>query len=231
MRKGGWGEITRVGNSQANWFTQQIRYRGRTSKALVVYPFGYHANAAVGSMVLWTAVGDDASNKAAFAFDHANRPDLKENEVALYIPKTNTIIKLVADESILIESDTKLVANVPEIESNSTNTVINCSESATINCKDALIDASNSITAICVTMQITASTSVAFTTPLATFSGAVTVGTTLGVTGAISGGAGGSFVGNVTGPDFVSGGKSGATHTHSVTWTDAAGTGESLGPT
>ena len=133
----GWAKITRAANSLGSWFNHQISYNNRTSNALIVYPYGMHANAVPQkSMVLWFGVGGDDSNKAGFAFDHAVRPDLEECEVALYQPETNTIIKFVKDGSIEVNSDVKITATCPEIEANCENLLVNAATSVTLDTPD-----------------------------------------------------------------------------------------------
>jgi len=106
MFKSGWAKITAAGDSTAQWFRQQITYRGRVSKSIIYYPYGFHANAKSNkSSCVWIGVNGDASNKLGFAWDAQVRPDLKEGEVAFYQPETNTIIKFDVDGNILINTD------------------------------------------------------------------------------------------------------------------------------
>ncbi len=98
-----WAKVTSVGNSAANWFTQQISYKGRISNAAVVYPYGMHANAKPDeSLALVIIVGGKAQNKAAIVYNPNIRPDLKEGEVAIYQPGSTTIIKLAANGNVEI---------------------------------------------------------------------------------------------------------------------------------
>ena len=114
MFKSGWAKITRAGNSAANWFTQQITYKGNVSESAIVFPYGFHANATVNdSIVVWIGVAGNAENKAGIAFQPNIRPDLLEGEVAVYQPASNTIIKFLQDESIVVITDNKIDVTAP----------------------------------------------------------------------------------------------------------------------
>lgn len=111
MLKIGWAKITAAGDSVAKFFTQQITYRNKVSNVLVVYPYGYHANAKVDeSLVLMFGVNGDSENKAGIPFQPNIRPDLKEGEVAIYQPGTNTVIKFLQNENIVINTDKDIEA-------------------------------------------------------------------------------------------------------------------------
>jgi len=122
----GWAKITKAGDSIAQWFIQQITYRGKVSKCLVVYPYGYHANAKPDeSFVLMLHVNGNAEDKAGIPFNPFTRPDLKEGEVAVYQPGSNTLIKFLADGAgIEITNDTKVTITSPEVEMSGNLTVI-----------------------------------------------------------------------------------------------------------
>ena len=118
-----WAKVTSVGNSAANWFVQQISYKGRTSNTAVVYPYGMHANAKPNeSLALVIVVGGKAQNKAAFVYNPNIRPDLKEGEVAIYQPGSTTIIKLNANGNINIIAPTvNVTATNVNIDAKTTN--------------------------------------------------------------------------------------------------------------
>lgn len=113
-----WAKVTSAGDSAANWFVQQIFYKGRTSNTAVIYPYGMHANAKIDeSLALVLHVGNKAQNKVAIVYNPTIRPDLAEGEIAIYQPGSNTIIKIDVDGNIEIISDGKI-----NITAESTNT-------------------------------------------------------------------------------------------------------------
>jgi len=122
-----WAKITKAGDNVAQWFTQQITYRGKVSRCLVVYPYGYHANAKPDneSFVLMMHVNGNAADKAGIPFNPFVRPDLAEGEVAIYQPGSDTLIKFLADGAgIEIVNSTKVNITCPEVEM-SGNLIVN----------------------------------------------------------------------------------------------------------
>lgn len=194
-----WAKITKAGNSATNWFLQQITYKGRVSDCVIVFPYGYHANAKVDkSIVLVFGVGGDSENKAGIAWDPFNRPDLVEGEVAIYLPETNTFIKLGVDENITINTDKDIIATCA-------NATITANADITATCVNAEITASADATVNAVNVNINATTAATITAPIITLDGNV-IGT--GTLSNTSGAA--SFGSTVT-----SGGVDiGGTHTH-----------------
>lgn len=160
-----WAKITKAGNSAANWFRQQITYKNKLSNCTIVYPYGFHANATANdSLALVFAVGCNAENKAAIAYNPNIRPNLSEGEVAVYSPSTSTEIILNRDGDVRINSKKDVL--------------IDSSNQVTVNCIDCTINATNSA-------NITALVSVDITAPIINLNGAVNVSGTATFAGAI----------------------------------------------
>ncbi len=106
-------KIVDAGKDFTNGFFQKVFYRGKTANALIVYPFGYHANANNDSIVLTFGVNGQAENRAGIPWDLKNRPVLKQGEIALYQPAANitTIIKFDESGNILMDTNADLIAN------------------------------------------------------------------------------------------------------------------------
>jgi phage gp45-like len=121
-----WAKITQAGNSAANWFRQQITYKEKVSNCAVIYPYGFHANAVPNeSLALVFMVGCNAQNKVGIAYNPNKRPDLKEGEVAVYQPTTNTEIKIDQSGNIIITTDNDVVLNSDNININSGDITLN----------------------------------------------------------------------------------------------------------
>jgi len=87
-----WARITKAGSDDKQFATQQLEYMGKVADALMVFPYGFHANISPDALVLMSAIGDDPENRAAIGGAAKNRPTLAEGEVAFYHPPTDAFI-------------------------------------------------------------------------------------------------------------------------------------------
>ena len=120
-----WSKIVKAGDSTANWFVQQISYRGKTSSATIYFPYGFHANPkAEESVCFWSAVGDDPANKIGFAWNPSVRPDMAEGEVSVYHPETGSVIKFLASGNIELTTETDVTLTAANINATATGSAI-----------------------------------------------------------------------------------------------------------
>lgn len=89
---------------------QQVTYRGKVADATPVYPYGYYANATVGT--LGVMLNDESDNKIFMPITSTIRPVLKDGEVAIYHPPTDAIILFDEGGDINIDSGNDASANV-----------------------------------------------------------------------------------------------------------------------
>ena len=94
-----WARVSRAGVGSGQFPVQQVEYLGKTGDTVVVYPFGFHANAEVDNLVFMSDVHGQAENRAAVVTS-GSRPDLAAGEVAVYHPGSGSIIKMKADGDI-----------------------------------------------------------------------------------------------------------------------------------
>ena len=112
-----WARITKAGDDDKAFATQQMEYLGKVAEGLIVFPYGLHGNVPPDSLALMFAVQGNPDNRAAIAWKPKDRPTLKAGEVAFYHPLLpNLIIKLKEDGKMLIQSDVKIDIIAPETE-------------------------------------------------------------------------------------------------------------------
>ncbi len=118
------GTVTKALGLAGQYFLQQIGYRGKTGSALMIFPYGTHASPKEGSFAQIFCNNGDPGSRTAIAWDMNNRPELADGDVAVYLPKTNTLIQLnAADESINITTDSTVDVNANDINMNATNDI------------------------------------------------------------------------------------------------------------
>lgn len=99
-----WARITKAGSDTEQFATQQVSYLGKTANALMVFPYGVHANVPPDSLALMFSVQDSADNRAAIAWEPKDRPTLKDTEVTFYHPPSGSLLKWDADGNLLIDN-------------------------------------------------------------------------------------------------------------------------------
>ncbi len=118
------GTVTKALGLAGQYFLQQIGYRGKTGSALMIFPYGTHASPKEGSFAQILCNNGDPGSRTAIAWDMNNRPELADGDVAVYLPKTNTLIQLnAADESISITSDATVDVTANDINMTATNDI------------------------------------------------------------------------------------------------------------
>lgn len=145
-----WARVTRAAAGSNAFHVQQVEYSGKIGDCLMIFPYGLHANLTPDSLVAMFSVGSDASNRAGIGWTADTRPDLKEGEVAVYHPRSGTLIKLNESGGINVVSVSEVTVDAPkvtltaeDIVSNSTNYTINTANFQ-LNCESGAIVASSS---------------------------------------------------------------------------------------
>ena len=111
------GLVSIAGSVNDKLFVQQVVYRNKPAKSLMIFPYGMHASPKVNSFVQLFTNNNDPASRTGIAWDPKNRPKLADGDTCLYLPETNTIIKLVAkDGSIEVVSDSKVTVTSPDVE-------------------------------------------------------------------------------------------------------------------
>ena len=111
-----WARITKPSKDTEQFAVQQLEYLGKVADALMVFPYGMHANLPPGALALMFSIQGNPENRAAIAWTPDKRPVLKEGEVAFYHPALPAlIIKLQADGSLSIKSGVSVDIEAPEV--------------------------------------------------------------------------------------------------------------------
>lgn len=105
--------VSRAGTGVGQFPIQQMTYNGKTGDSMIVYPFGFHANASPESLAIMFSINGQPESRVSIVMSNA-RPDLEAGEVAMYHPGTGALVKMSADGSI------KIVATTVEIDGNVT---------------------------------------------------------------------------------------------------------------
>jgi len=98
------GYVTLGGKDDLARPIQQINHLGTTVDAEIVFPYGMHANLAVGSLVTVLNICDQPSNKIAFGGMPNRRETLPVNEVMFFHPITGAKIHFKNNGEIFIKS-------------------------------------------------------------------------------------------------------------------------------
>lgn len=102
-----WAKVSRDGGDDDLSFPiQQVEFLMKTGKAVVWFPFGYHANVTAGQLAMLFSMQGNAEQSVALPGSPRERPALEPGEVAVFLPsgKGGAIMKLQVDGSILVRS-------------------------------------------------------------------------------------------------------------------------------
>jgi hypothetical protein len=95
---------------------------GKTSNAMMVFPYGMHANVDKDSIALMLQVLGDNGSKAAIPMSHKGRPVLAPDEVSVFHPPSGSLIHFKSNGDIAIESGTKVTIGA-DVEINGNLTI------------------------------------------------------------------------------------------------------------
>ena len=122
-------QITGAVDNTKQFPVQQITYHGKVANTAMVFPYGLFANVSnTDSLGLLFSVEGSESNKMCLAYTPKLRPELEQNEVAVYHPYTKA--------EIIFKNNGNI-----EIDAGNANIVINCSN-AEINSQQVDVNAS-----------------------------------------------------------------------------------------
>jgi len=94
-----WAKVVKAGADSGVYPVQQVTYLGKTGDAVMLFPYGMHANVDEGlSIVL--AVGGDAENRAAIPTSMSRRSQLEAGDVEIYSPVSRSRITIRANSDI-----------------------------------------------------------------------------------------------------------------------------------
>lgn len=115
-----WAKIGKSGTDDKQFPVQQVTYLGKTGNAMMVFPFGYHANLTPDALGLLFSIAGNEENRAFIGATPQNRPQLAAGEVVVYHPDsgsqvlfkasgdievtTATNVKVTAGQSVTIDS-------------------------------------------------------------------------------------------------------------------------------
>lgn len=120
--------ITSPGADDGQFPTQQMTYLGKVADGITVFPYGFHANVTADVLALMFSVQGLPENRLAMPFNTKKRPKLAAGEVAFFHPPTMSFIIGRANGDLDIETGDGGTGNV------------------NINCKQANVTASESVT-------------------------------------------------------------------------------------
>lgn len=87
------GIVTNAADNNSILPIQQISYNGKAANALVILPYGVHANIPPDLLAVVLAIDGNAGNKGFIPMSLQGRPkDLAVGEIAIYHPQTAAII-------------------------------------------------------------------------------------------------------------------------------------------
>lgn len=166
-----WCNITGKVDNAGQFPIQQIVYKNKTANAVMIFPYGVYAHApGQDNLSVLFSIEGLAENKAVMPIVPKLRPrDLEQNEVAFYHPFTESFIKFRNNGDLEIQTTTEGTQG-----------------KVLINCIQANIIASESVSVTSPEIALTADTSITLDTPIATFTTDVQIDGALNVDGATS---------------------------------------------
>lgn len=88
-----WVRITKSGlDDPSKFHIQQIEYLGKPADALMVFPYGLHANVPENAFGLMFSIQGNSDNRGVIAWVPKGRPQLEAGEVAFYHPPTDAFM-------------------------------------------------------------------------------------------------------------------------------------------
>lgn len=106
-----WANITKKGDESANYPIQQVSYLGKVADAIMVFPYGIHANVPADNIALMFAVQGNEENRAAVPITGQGRPILEAGEVAIFNKSASSVIVLKSDGSVEITAPGGVTVN------------------------------------------------------------------------------------------------------------------------
>lgn len=114
-----WANITKQGDDVANYPIQQLSYLGKVADAIIVLPYGMHANIPADNLVLMFSNQGNEEDRAAIPITGQGRPSLKAGEVAIFnkesgatvVLKESGAIEITAPSGVDIDGDLTINGN------------------------------------------------------------------------------------------------------------------------
>lgn len=113
-----WGRITKSGDDTGQFPIQQTEYLGKAADAVIVLPYGFHANIPADALAMLFAIQGNPDNRAALPLSVKQRPQLAEGEVAFFHPETGSVVVWKADGSLEIETLQSVTITAPTVTIN-----------------------------------------------------------------------------------------------------------------
>lgn len=107
-----WVRSTKAGDDTGKYPVQQFEYMGKTIDAVVIYPYGHHANMPADVLAIAGAINGDSENRAVIGCLPPDRPQLAGGEVVLYHPDSGSKIHFKTDGSINVVGDLNVDNNL-----------------------------------------------------------------------------------------------------------------------
>lgn len=87
-----WARVSGPANNAQQFSAQQVEYLSKVADAVMLFPYGIHANVPADFLALIASVQDNPDNRVAIGVLPKVRPDLAQGEVAFYHPPTGGFI-------------------------------------------------------------------------------------------------------------------------------------------
>ena len=146
-----WATITRPGPDNEQFATQQVAHRGKLSKPIMLFPYGYHANLQPGSLGLLFAAGCHEEDRAFIGWTPKDRPKLAPGEVAFYHPDSDSFVIWRNGGNLDIDVTDSTTVNIAN------NATITAGGDVDLTCTNATVNATT-VTISATTVQVDATT-------------------------------------------------------------------------
>ena len=115
--------ITGASTSTDQFSKQQVNFFGKDASAAMIFPYGFFANVSDGELSFLTVVGESTESKVNLGQLLKVRPDIEQDEVTVYHPKTGSVIKFANGGDIEITTATNITVNCAEANVTATGNV------------------------------------------------------------------------------------------------------------
>ena len=112
-----WGKVTRASDESRQFPVQQVSYLGKAGNAMMLFPYGHHANIPPETLALLLSVQGSSEAKVALPTSAQERPvALVAGEVVVFHPGSKSRIHFLDSGDIEIKSDTLVKVDAPSVE-------------------------------------------------------------------------------------------------------------------
>lgn len=107
-----WASVVRAGKDTDSYPVQQIVYLGKTADAVMVFPYGLHANVDGDALGPLLVLNGNEENRGMLPTSMTRRSTLSSGDVELYSPVSRSRVTMRANGDVEVNAKANMVATV-----------------------------------------------------------------------------------------------------------------------